>query len=203
MIKLHLGCGGSMYGVVQGIDGPQFGGTVNDWINVDANPDQEMLARPGANDLVGGFTRVCRADMRELPFPGNFADVAYSHHSLEHVRVDEVVSTLKEWYRVLRPGGLVFINAPDLLWVAERLIETDGDLLWSEMGQRTGDFEGGYTKLIHCIFGDQSNNTYQIHKTGFTQKSLRQLLVQAGFHNVLTRSVGDMGMFCVEAEGIK
>lgn len=203
MIKIHMGCGGSVYGVVQGIDGPQVGGTVMDWINVDANLDSEIKLRPGANDLVHGYPRMLECDFCKLPFPENFADYIYSHHSLEHVRIDEVVPTLREWYRVLKPSGQLFVNVPDLLWTARKIVEKNGDLLWSEGGERTGDWENGYTKLIFCVFGDQSNSTTQLHKTGFTESYLRKQTEEAGFRNISIVSIFDMGMGCLELGAYK
>lgn len=210
MIKLHLGCGGSLYGVVPGIDGPYIAGsTIDEWINVDAepviNPDHwrsscEML------HFEGGFSypRVIQHDFRKLNiFPDDFASVAYSHHSLEHVRIDEVVPTLQEWHRVLKVGGRLIVNVPDLLWTAQKIVEKKGDLLWSEGGERTGDWEGGYTKLIYCVFGDQSTDAYQLHKVGFTEPYLRKQTEAAGFRNISIVSIFDMGMGCLEMQAWK
>ena len=205
MIKIHMGCGGQLWGVIPGIDGPQVDNTgAAGWINVDADFDPELLTRPHADEMVHGYPRALKADFRHLPmFPDNFADYITSHHSLEHVRIDEALPTLKEWHRVLKPGGICSVSVPDLLWVAERLVETGGDLMWSEMGQSTGDWEGGYTKLVNCVFGDQSNDGYQLHRTGFTAKYLTHLFEQAGFQSINTGQQADMGMRSLLCEGHK
>ena len=135
-------------------------------------------------------------------FPDNFADIVMSHHSLEHIYVRDVCPTLTEWYRILKPGGLIHINVPDLFWIAEQLVRTGGNLLWSVMGERTGDWETSYTKLIYGIFGDQSTE-FQTHKTGFTAPYLTALLAQAGFHDVCTDHADGMGLQCLIAEGRK
>ena len=104
---------------------------------------------------------------------------------------------------MLKPGGVVSIAVPDLLWVAEQICKTGGDLLWSEMGERTGDWGNSYTKLIHCIFGSQDNDTFQLHRSGFTAKYLSGLFTQAGFHSVKIDQIADMGMRSLVVEGIK
>ena len=81
MIKIHLGCNGSIYGVIPGINGPHVWGPAEEWINVDVNFDPELLTRPHADELVHGYPRAFTCDFRRLPFPDDFADVAYSHHS--------------------------------------------------------------------------------------------------------------------------
>ena len=203
MIKIHMGCGGQIYGVIPGINGPDIWGPAEDWINIDVDFDAEMLTRPHADELVHGYPRTLKADFRNLPmFPDNFADLISSHHSFEHIRIKDALPTLKEWHRVLKPGGIVHINVPDLLWVAEQLVRTQGNLLWSAMGERTGNWEEGYTKLLYCIFGDQSTD-FQVHKTGFTAPYLTSLLEQAGFHDIRSDQADGMGMQCLIVEGRK
>ena len=70
------------------------------------------------------------------------------------------------------------------------------------MGERTGNWEEGYTKLLYCIFGDQSTD-FQVHKTGFTAPYLTSLLEQAGFYDIRTDQTDGMGMRCLVAEGRK
>ena len=192
-----MGSGGSMFGVVDGIDGPQVGGSAKDWINIEINPIEEMLTRPGAKDIVHGFPRVTICSISKTPFPDNFADFVYSHHSLEHVNIGDVVPTLKEWWRILKPGGLVNINVPDLLGNARKLVETDGNLLWSRRGERD-EWESGYTQILHAIYGDEST-PYQHHRTGFTPAYLRQLLSESGFAVGKIDEVWDMETFCLDA----
>ena len=46
-----------------------------------------------------------------LPFPDNSFDVLTSWHVIEHVA--DVEATLAEWYRVLRPSGVLALETPD------------------------------------------------------------------------------------------
>ena len=75
----------------------------------------------GCNDLpLEGFINIdidpsvnpdVVADSMELPYPDNSVDEIYAGHLLEHVTSPD--KALKEWYRVLRPGGRITITVPD------------------------------------------------------------------------------------------
>jgi SAM-dependent methyltransferase len=46
-----------------------------------------------------------------LPFPDQTFDVITSWHVIEHVT--SVSETLEEWFRVLKPGGVMILETPD------------------------------------------------------------------------------------------
>ena len=46
-----------------------------------------------------------------LPYPDAHFDVLTAWHVIEHV--SDVTSTLSEWARVLRPGGILALETPD------------------------------------------------------------------------------------------
>lgn len=43
----------------------------------------------------------------------NTADLIYASHLAEHIPRNEVIDALQEWYRVLKPGGVLRIGVPD------------------------------------------------------------------------------------------
>lgn len=53
---------------------------------------------------------IFEADLCELPMPENHFDMILCSHVLEHVMDDQVA--LRELFRVLKPGGLLLIQAP-------------------------------------------------------------------------------------------
>jgi predicted SAM-dependent methyltransferase len=70
-----------------------------DWNNLD------LVSMPG----------VVYHDIRKpLPYPDACLDAAYSSHVLEHLRPDEGLRLLQEFYRLLKPGGIVRVVVPDL-----------------------------------------------------------------------------------------
>jgi SAM-dependent methyltransferase len=54
-----------------------------------------------------------RGDACQLPFYSNSLDYVASSHVLEHVA--NPVAALIEWYRVLRPGGIIYVVVPNRL----------------------------------------------------------------------------------------
>jgi predicted SAM-dependent methyltransferase len=87
-IKLHLGCG-TMY--------------KEGWINIDNNSDNNIEKLDLNWDL-----------RKPLPFPDNSIDFIYNEHFLEHLTVEEGILSIKDFFRVLKPGGTMRIAMPDL-----------------------------------------------------------------------------------------
>lgn len=56
-----------------------------------------------------GLTRVARGTVTEMPFPTGRFDAVISNDVLYHRQV-EVMPALREFHRVLRPGGLLLMN---------------------------------------------------------------------------------------------
>jgi len=49
-------------------------------------------------------------DGKKLPFPDDSVDTVYSSHMLEHV--DDFRTTIRDWHRVVRPGGFIVCIVP-------------------------------------------------------------------------------------------
>ena len=58
----------------------------------------------------GGFTQ---GDAHALPFPDGFFDIVVSCETIEHL--PEPLRGVQEFYRVTRPGGLLFLTTPNYL----------------------------------------------------------------------------------------
>jgi len=56
-------------------------------------------------------------DGRELPFKANTFEFILLNHVIEHIPYPRAV--IKEIHRVLKPGGLVYVATPNLLWPYE------------------------------------------------------------------------------------
>lgn len=86
------------------------------WVAVEGNPERARLCR----EL--GYQQVETAvDLEKAPLPfadGSF-EVVIASHVLEHLETAE--QALADWYRVLRPGGLLLIGVPMHLGVVAAL----------------------------------------------------------------------------------
>ncbi|MDL2284122.1 tetratricopeptide repeat protein [Oxalobacter sp. OttesenSCG-928-P03] len=110
-IKLHLACGTAYK------DG---------WINIDNN----------------SYNNIQKLDLNwdlrmPLPFPDNSVDYVFNEHFLEHLTVEEGLSSLKDFLRVLKPGGVMRIAMPDL----EEIVRAYLDENWKE------NYKAGFEKF--------------------------------------------------------
>lgn len=108
-------------------------------------------------------------------------DALFSSHNVEHLYRHQVPGALKEFFRVIKPGGQVMITLPDVQTVSAYIAEgvLDDPLYDSPAGPVTPvDILYGWTASI------AQGNHFMAHKTGFTAKTLAQHLLSAGFSNI-------------------
>jgi predicted SAM-dependent methyltransferase len=133
------------------------------------------------------FDAVAGAHVDHLGDAGDlacFADATfaavYASHVLEHFDFrDQIPAVLREWRRVLQPGGMLYVSVPDLerlchLYATPRLpVEVRFD-------------------LMTMIFGGHDDR-YDYHLAGLDEDLLKEFLREAGFVSV--RRVGAFGLF--------
>ncbi len=133
----------------------------------DARPGWEILniqAGP-AVDHVGDAVDLAR-------FPdGSFAEV-YASHVLEHFDYkDGLLAALREWFRVLAPGGTLRISVPDLDALAALLLQRQR----LDINQRF--------QVMRMIFGGHLD-PHDYHRVGLNQDFLSAFLFEAGFEDL-------------------
>lgn len=112
-------------------------------------------------------------DARDLSqFSDNtFAEI-YASHVVEHFDYfGELENTLREWLRVLVPGGQLRISVPDLDILARLFIQTEAL-----------SFDDRFM-IMRMMFGGHVNE-YDHHKAGLSQDLLTGFLMLAGFINI-------------------
>ena len=133
-----------------------------------------LNAIPGpAVDHVGNA-----ADLRRFP-DGTFAAI-YGSHVLEHLDYSgQMQAGLREWHRVLAPGGTLYVSVPDLATLA-KLFLVDGLSLDDRF------------KIVRMIFGGHVDR-HDYHQVGFDLDILSYFLREAGFVGI--ERVADLGQF--------
>jgi SAM-dependent methyltransferase len=160
-VVLHVGCG--MRGETP------LPAMFADWNEVRLDID------PGVDpDVIGTIV-----DMEAIA--SESADALWSSHNLEHVFPHEVPRALAEFHRVLRPGGIAYVQVPDLEAPARAVLKgrLDAPLYESPAGPITPlDMFYGHGAAI------ADGRTYMAHHCGFTRHTLARRLKEAGFASV-------------------
>jgi len=136
--KLNLGCGREL---------------LEDFINVDIHYDFKDK-------------NYVRSDVRKLPFKDNYADYILAREVIEHIPTKDLVSTLKEWIRVLKPGGRLVITCPDFNQMAEEWLNND---FTPEL----------YYELAQGIYGNQQTDK-EYHLSPMTPQFFRYVFNTLG-----------------------
>lgn len=149
-LRLNLGCGNKI---------------LPGYVNVDVAP-----ARAGMRPDV-----IC--DLRDLSeFDDDSVDEVLSVHVVEHFWRWEVEDLLREWVRVLKPGGRMVTECPNLKAACETFLENPEHL--AGPGQ-----EGETTMWV--FYGDPAwKDPLMCHRWGYTPASLSELMNRAGLVEV-------------------
>jgi predicted SAM-dependent methyltransferase len=111
-------------------------------------------------------------------------DAVWSSHNLEHLQRHEVPQALNEMIRVLRPGGILLMTLPDLRQVAQLVVE-------DRLEDQAYTSPSGPITALDMIFGHTASlargNRFMAHRTGFTARTLRRVLFDAGFVDIAIR----------------
>lgn len=115
-------------------------------------------------------------DLHKLePFEDNSVDEILAVHVVEHFWRWEVLDILKEWTRVLKPGGKMILECPNLLSACEEFLK-------NPEAAASGGPEG--QRSMWVFYGDPRwQDPYMVHRWGYTPQSLANLMGEAGLVN--------------------
>lgn len=146
-IYLHLGCGPNIF--------PGF-------INVD-----KYDIRPGVTNW----------DLGNPLVEDNSVSAMYSSHSLEHLNIRDGIRALRNWYKAMKPGGVLYLAVPDLKEICVKMSQ--------------GNVPHIQTWWIYTLFGYQApteskgidvpDEPGQYHMSGYTPETIRYELETVGF----------------------
>ncbi len=145
--KLNLGCGGK---------------PVEGFVSVD------IFKSPKIDEVF---------DMGDIPYKDNTIGAIYSEHALEHVSFERVEEVLKEWFRVLQPGGELFLYMPDFENCCKSYINAPID---------HPHFMNTKAWFKYTVYGIQKSqggepDEAQFHLSGFSKEEIKIVLERNGF----------------------
>lgn len=143
-MKLNVGCGGRRIPGYTGVD---------------------AIQRPAA-DIVA------RADA--IPLPDASCDEIMAIHLFEHFYLWEVEGVLVEWRRLLKVGGRLVLEMPDLMKTCKNVVNE------AMKGGKDPD-----QLTLWSLYGDpRGKDPYMTHRWAYTPKSIKALLSENGFADI-------------------
>jgi ubiquinone/menaquinone biosynthesis C-methylase UbiE len=145
-----------------------------------------------------GGTADHQGDARDLSrFDDNTFRCVYSSHCIEHVHWYEVQDTIKEWARVISPGGTLEVWTVNGFLVMQELIalETTGKtnkklkINWQSDKTKQDPYLWLVGKLYNYTKTPGVDFDYQLHRALITPEFLKKCFVNANLKNVRTMSM--------------
>lgn len=147
-LKVNLGCGRH---------------TLDGWFCID------KAQHPEASRPVDLISDVCKIDL-----PDQCAVVLQAIHLWEHLYPWECEVMITEWKRLLRPGGKLILEMPDLLKTCTNILSGRDD------GRHPGQLG------MWGLYGDpRTKDPLMMHRWAWTYKTLRKFLVGYGFVHIV------------------
>lgn len=157
MIKLNCGCGGNIKPKDEG------------WVNIDYYKGK-------------GVDRIIDLEKENLDYDENSVDHVLLQDSLEHLSKQRQQRFLENVYKVLKPGGDVYIQLPHLKVLAQRYLGIIDNHINIE-------------QFASFVYGGQ-DYLGNFHKWGYDEESLTKTLISVGFVVRFCHSDGGSNLLC-------
>lgn len=118
------------------------------------------------------------APAHAIPLPDQCAQEVMAIHVIEHFFSWETPAVLKEWHRLLIPGGLLVLELPDAFKCARNLVK----------GVQARPGKPADQMHMWGLYGDDTlRNPYMMHKTGWWFDRLAPVVRAVGFRDVIEK----------------
>jgi len=129
------------------------------------------------------------SEMDDLPYEDSTISEIYSEHALEHVPFKRAEKTLKEWFRVLQPGGKLILHMPDFELCCQSYLKAPLE---------DSHFMNTRAWFKYTIYGIQESqggepDDAQIHQCGFSKEEIKIVVEKAGFQVTSVENYGGPG----------
>jgi predicted SAM-dependent methyltransferase len=178
-MKLHLGCGKNIK---------------DDYINIDAFYDD---------------INVFKYDIFNLPYDNESIDEILTEHLIEHIKFKDEEKFWNECSRLLKPGGVLICETPDLEWLCKSFVENKDDFKEFYKVGETDHYFGNGKSIEHRwgiltthFFGNQ-NGDGQFHYNGYTKEKLMQISKLLGFTSCDVTKIFNKGAQALVARFVK
>lgn len=121
-----------------------------------------------------------------LPFPDCTVEEILANHCIEHISWRKIRQLVQECYRVLIPGGKIFIRTPDLEFIAKTYLANlktpeyppDEQFIREQFGEVTPS----WWAILKLFSGQDYLGNF--HYACYDFKTLREVFLQNGFVRV-------------------
>lgn len=123
---------------------------------------------------------------KSLPFKDNTFNLIYASHILEHIPWYQTQEILKEWMRVLKPGGSLEIWVPDGFKIAKAFIDAElgNDYIkddgWYRFNPEKDPCKWASGRIFTYGDGKGNLNHPNWHRAIFSERYLKILFQNAG-----------------------
>jgi len=154
-IRLHLGCGPNR---LPGWINCEFANTINEEWQVEF-------------------------DITTFPYDieNNTVSRIYWSHVIEHIDPSQVPQIFQEFLRILKPGGVVDTEYPDILKLSEYIVEDPTRIYTQNKKIRK--------RAIAGMFGDvgKYKDPIMLHKWGYSEDAIIELCYNTGFRRAVRK----------------
>ena len=134
---------------------------------------------------------ICDATKR-MPFEDDAFELIYASHILEHIAWYKTAEVLREWVRILRPGGWLEIWVPDGLKICKAFVDAEyfgtdpfENDPWTRFNEERDPCKWASGRIFTYGDGTGGVNDPNWHHSVFSRRYLHKVMEQAGLASIV------------------